>query len=188
MKYSILFLASLPVVLAAQGNPKRFEFRGERLGDTLAIPLHEGCDYEKTPGVVRCLEPEVTLGGEQVGISSQYLRGIRYQLILLYKPESFDRLLELFTAQYGRPISQQRTPYRTVGGMADLNHVALWRFRDGIFTLAKYGGSIDGGFGHIENERLGRMVTQREGEQTKAAAARDLGPPQSKFGRKRPAP
>jgi hypothetical protein len=166
-----------PAALAAQRTSPRFEFQGAALGDTLLMNgVTEGnCRGSEARGELLCLKPTQSIGGEAVTPEYSYFNGRLYRVMLLFKPAAYGRLIDLFSAKYGAPDQVTSRPFRTIGGASDLNHEYVWKFREGSFTVTKYGSALDEGYAAISSAAATNAIARLKAEATKVVAERDLG-------------
>jgi TonB family protein len=165
-----------PALAAGQSRRPAFEFRGHRLGESIADSgVVDLCDEGAVAGVRTCIETSVRIGEATVSLSYSYLHGKLYYVFVSFDQDEFGALTAVLRARYGRPEVRME-PFATVGGVRTSNPIYSWRFREGTFDVRRYGSSLTSGYGAIRTVAGMMEYSRLKDAAARAAAARDLAP------------
>jgi hypothetical protein len=89
---------------------------------------------------------------------------------LSFDPNDYETLKKIFIERYGKPISSQHEPYKTLGGAESTNEILMWKGPHSFIRLSRFGDRITEGSALMgTNESLEEFLKKRD-EEIKDAA------------------
>jgi hypothetical protein len=127
-------------ILTAQAQPRAFDFRGHRMGDTLWAVF--GSCVGVGQAVTRC-EEQTSIGGTKVRARYGFLEGGFSSMALTFRPEHYPAMVAALTEKFGPPDTTWHEPVHNAMGAEYVNEIVAWQTDGGLLQARKYGDRLD---------------------------------------------
>jgi len=153
-----------------------FDFRGCRMGDFVNEAALVAQGYRCSSDVLYarvCRKFTDKIGDITLTTSYHLEKGELAALNLTFDADSYSKVVEAFTAKFGRPHEEKQEYVQNRMGASFLNNEVIWRTSSGPLEIQQYGSSIK--YGHVSIIEPGTLAAVEKRQKAKGAdAAKDL--------------